>query len=154
MDESSRVPRIIKVPDKKPGVCDSFVELIDLYPTASELCGLEIPERIQGKSLVKTLDDPSYSVRNTAFCVNKGSFLLRTEKWAYIQHKENASGGIQLYDMKKDPKQYTNLAENPEYRKIVENFKERLAHKLKEVRTNDLNIDYTEKMRKKKKSKK
>ena len=55
------------------------------------------------------------SVRNTAFCVNKGSFLLRTEKWAYIQHKENASGGIQLYDMKKDPKQYTNLAENPEY---------------------------------------
>ena len=59
MDESSRVPLIIKVPDKKPGVCDSFVELIDLYPTASELCGLEIPERIQGKSLVKTLDDPS-----------------------------------------------------------------------------------------------
>ncbi|BDS07936.1 iduronate-2-sulfatase [Oceaniferula spumae] len=138
MDESSRVPMIIKVPGKKAAVCDNFTELIDLYPTISELCGLEVPERLQGKSLVKTFDDPTVSVRDMAFCVNGNSFLLRTKKWAYIQHAEDASKGVQLFDMQKDPKQFTNLANKVEYQSIVKDFQVKLKNKLKEVRDNDL----------------
>ena len=138
MDESSRVPLIISVPGKKPAVCDSFTELIDLYPTVAELCGLDVPARLQGKSLVKTLDNPSVSVRDTAFCVNGSSFLLRTDKWAYIQHGKKGEKGLQLFDMKKDPKQYTNLAENPDFAHIVERFKTRLAAKLEDLGNNDL----------------
>ncbi|MCF7734048.1 MAG: sulfatase [Akkermansiaceae bacterium] len=138
MDESSRVPLIIKVPGKKPAVCDSFTELIDLYPTLAELCGLEVPARLQGKSLAKTLDDPAVSVRDTAFCVNNNSFLLRTDKWAYIQHGKNGEKGLQLYDMTKDPKQYTNLANHPEYSEIVAGFEQQLAAKLEDVSRNDL----------------
>ena len=37
-DESAKVPLIISMPGKKPAVCDSFVELLDLYPTLSNLC--------------------------------------------------------------------------------------------------------------------
>ena len=138
MDESSRVPLIIKVPGKKPAVCHSFTELIDLYPTLSELCGLDVPTRLQGRSLAKTLDDPSVSVRDTAFCVNNNSFLLRTEKWAYIQHGKYGELGLQLYDMKKDPKQYTNLAERPGFSTMVADFKKQLAAKLETVSKNDL----------------
>jgi choline-sulfatase len=138
MEESARVPLIIKVPGRKPAVCNSFVELIDLYPTLAELCGLEVPARLQGESLVKTLDDPSVSVREAAFCVNKNSFLLRTEKWAYIQHGEQGELGRQLYDMVKDPKQYTNLAERAEYKSVVAGFEKQLQAKLHEVAQNDL----------------
>ena len=144
-EESARVPLIIKMPGKKPAVCHSFTELIDLYPTIAELAGLEYSEHLQGKSLVKTLDDPDHEVRDMAFCVTQGgkTFLLRTDKWAYIQYDEDAAAGIELFDMEKDPKQFTNLAQDPEYAQVVSGFQEKLKAKLKEIRTNDLGIDYT-----------
>ena len=37
-------------------------------------------------------------------------FLLREDNWSYIQYGENAQNGIELYDMQKDPGQFTNLA--------------------------------------------
>ncbi len=143
-EESVKVPLIIKVPGKKPAICNSFTELIDLYPTISELAGLEFSKNIQGKSLVKTLDDPIQKVRDMAFSVSQGgkSFLLRNEDWAYIQYDEDADAGIELFNMKKDPKQFTNLAQLPEFAPVVAMFKEKLKEKLKQVRVNDLGIDY------------
>lgn len=47
--------------------------------------------------------------------------------------------------MENDPKQYTNLAYNTEYSKIVDEFQQKLRDKLEEVRTNDLGIDYSKK---------
>ena len=143
-EESVRIPMIIKVPGKEPAVCHSFVELIDLYPTIATLSGLQTSKHLQGKSLVKTLDDPEHKVRDMAFSVSQGgkSFLLRTDKWAYIQYDEDAASGIELFDMEKDPKQYRNLAQNPNYSEVVENFQKKLKKKLKEVRSNDLGINY------------
>ena len=146
-EESVRVPLIIKVPGKEPGVCHSFAELLDLYPTVAELAGLETSPHLQGKSLVETLDDPSVEVRDMAFSMNNWrgkTYLLRTKKWAYIQYDEDAGSGIELFDMEYDPKQYNNLADNPQYAEILDKFRERLQKKLKEVRNNDLEKDYTE----------
>jgi len=146
-EESVRVPLIIKVPGKEPGVCNSFAELLDLYPTVAELAGLETSSHLQGKSLVETLDDPSFEVRDMAFSMNNWrgkTYLLRSKKWAYIQYDEDAGSGIELFDMDYDPGQYNNLANNPQYADVVAEFKERLQQKLKEVRTNDLEIDYTD----------
>ena len=143
-EESVRVPLIIKVPGKKPTVCNSFVELLDLYPTISELAGLKTSKHIQGKSFVKTFSNPNHKVREMAFSVTQqgNTFLLRTDKWAYIQYNENASAGIELFDMINDPKQFTNLANNPKYAAIVSSFKKKLTQKLKKVRDNDLEITY------------
>lgn len=139
-EESVRVPMIIKVPGKKPAVCHTFTELVDLYPTLAELAGLKYSKDIQGKSLVKTLSKPTHAVRDEAFSVslNGEAFLLRSKEWAYIQYKEDASKGIELYDMVKDPKQFNNLAKNPGYAKTIQMLQNRLANKLKEVRVNGL----------------
>jgi iduronate 2-sulfatase len=104
------------------------------------LCGLDVPARLQGKDISAMLDHPKHSVRDTAFSVAPSSkgFLLREDKWAYIQYHEDASGGIELFDMVKDPKQYTNLASSPAHRSVLGEFKVKFTAKMKEVRTNDL----------------
>ena len=143
-DESSGVPLIIRVPGGKPAVCGSFVELIDLYPTLAALCGLPAQERLQGEDLSPLLDDPSRSVRDAAFSVApmREGFLLRTDEYAYIQYGEDAAKGIELYDMLKDPRQYRNLANDPDCAATVTEYRERMTEKLRSVRVNDLGITY------------
>jgi len=139
-DESAGVPLIVCVPGKKPAVCHSFVELLDLYPTVSNLCGLEVPGNVQGKDISRMFDDPTHEVRDAAFCVApmRRGFLLREHRYAYIQYGEDASGGVELFDMEEDPKQYTNLAKSPSHRETVERFKTKMGEKLRSVRENDL----------------
>jgi iduronate 2-sulfatase len=139
-DESSMVPLIIRVPGKSPAVCDSLTELLDLYPTVASLCGLEVPARLQGKNIAPMFDNPQHRVRDTAFSVAPSSkgFLLRDDHWAYLQYNEDASNGIELFDVAKDPKQFTNLAAKPEFAAQVTGFKAKLAAKLRAVRDNDL----------------
>lgn len=145
-EESVKVPMIIKVPGKEPAVSHSLTELLDLYPTIAELAGLDYSEDLQGKSLVNILDNPDHSVRDVAFSMHrrggKFSYLLRSDKWAYIQYDEDGEAGMELYDMEIDPQQYNNLAHNPQYEDIVAEFQEKLKQKLKEVRDNDLDIEY------------
>ncbi len=142
-DESAMVPLIIRVPGKKPAVCHSLTELIDLYPTVARLCGLDVPARLQGKDISRMLDDPAHAVRDAAFSVAPSSkgFLLREDRWAYLQYAEDASKGIELFDMKNDPKQYTNLAAKSEFAPEVARLKAKLAAKLQALRENDLGLE-------------
>ena len=142
LEESTRVPLIIHVPGKKPAVCSSFAELLDLYPTLSSLCGLDVPARLQGKDLAPVFDDPSHSVRDAAFSVNGKGFLLREDRWAYIEYGKGGSKGAELFDMEKDPAQFTNLAKRPAHRKTVARLKAKLKAKLEAVRDNDLGLKY------------
>ncbi|MDA7497317.1 sulfatase [bacterium] len=142
-DESAAVPLIISVPGKPAAVCHSLVELLDLYPTLSSLCGLPSQNRLQGKDISSMLDDPKHEVRDAAFSVapmRKG-FLLRDHEWSFIQYEENASGGVELFDLEKDPKQYTNLAHQTEYASQLTKMQEKLRVKLADVRANDLNLN-------------
>ena len=141
-DVSSGVPLIISVPGKEPAVSNSLTELLDLYPTTASLCNLNYPDALQGKDISRLLDDPDHEVREAAFSVapmRKG-FLLRTQEYAYIQYGEDASGGIELFDINSDPGQYANLAMLADHQALVEAFKSKLAFKLLEVRTNDLEL--------------
>jgi iduronate 2-sulfatase len=142
-DESAAVPLIISVPGKQAAVCHSLVELLDLYPTLSRLCGLPSQIRLQGKDISPMLDDPKHEVRDAAFSVApmREGFLLRDHEWSFIQYEEDASGGVELFDLEKDPKQYTNLAHQTEYSSQLTKMQEKLRAKLADVRANDLNLN-------------
>ena len=132
-EESAKVPLIICVPGKKPAVCHSLAELIDLSPTVSQLCGLKIPGNIQGKDISGMFDDPAVKVRDAALSSGKGR-LLRTEKWALLDYGKKG----ELYDMEKDPKQYDNLFGDSNYAETLAELKAKLKAKLSQIGENDL----------------
>ncbi len=131
MEESIRVPLIVSVPGQKSTgtTCSRMVELLDVYPTLAAVAGLEPPDNIQGHSFAELLDNPEADhERRDAFIQVNNGFCLRTENWAYMQYK--GEGAVMLYDMKHDPKQFTNLAGSPEYAVIEKDLKERLAARI------------------------
>jgi arylsulfatase A-like enzyme len=140
-EEAIQTPLIISAPGMKPGQkTDHIVELIDLYPTLSELAGLPQDPDIQGKSLTPLLKDPlaKLSTRD-AFIHVKAGFGLRSGKWSYMWYpadtKRKRNEGFMLYDMQTDPDQYTNLASNPEYKAVKQRLHKRLMQRIKKAKS-------------------
>ena len=129
-EESTRIPLIIHVPGKNAGQTPALSQQIDIYPTLAELCGLPIPEHVQGKSLVAAMDDPSHVVHDAVYCLRgRNDHLLRTDKWAYVRY---GNGDVELYDMHSDPHQFTNLAQSRnDYREVLTKLNAQLEAKLR-----------------------
>lgn len=127
-EEVTRVPLIMRVPRSKPGTSSSIVELVDLFPTACEATGLPIPQGVEGKSLLSVLENPKATVKEAAFSfVGKGT-SMRTSNWAYMKYGD---GSEELYDMKKDPKQFVNLAQSTQHAEVLQSLRKqfRIARK-------------------------
>ncbi len=107
------MPLILSAPGHTPGRSRSLVELVDLFPTLSELAGLAPPPGLQGTSLVPILKDPDAVVKRNALSFVARGTSLRSPGWAYTRY---ADGSEELYDMKADPGQFTNLAALAEHR--------------------------------------
>ena len=60
------------------------------------------------------------------------------------RYGEEAGGGRELFDMARDPGQFTNLADDPSHAATSLAFQNRLKARLQAVRTNDLDINYNE----------
>jgi iduronate 2-sulfatase len=132
-EESARVPMIIAAPNAKaPGKsCDRVAELIDIYPTVAELCGVKLAHAVDGQSLAKHLDDPTLPFKKGAYTqVTRGApkkdgfmgYSVRTERWRYNEWGEGKKG-IELYDHENDPKEHKNLATDPMHVKTIEELK-------------------------------
>jgi choline-sulfatase len=115
-DRSTRVPLIFAGPGIAHGECGRPAELLDLYPTLVELCGLPARTDLEGRSLVPQLKDPTAPREAPAITSHgPGNSAVRTEEWRYIRY---ADGSEELYDMRKDPNEWTNLASRPEHQAV------------------------------------
>ena len=133
-DVGARVPFIVRAPglSKSGATSEAMVELIDVYPTLADLAGLKAPDHLQGASLRPLLGHPdrlgkkkyAYSV------VSRGpklGYALRNQNWRYGKWPD----GEELYDLRKDPQEKSNLAHGKGHKERLEGFRRVLASKQK-----------------------
>ncbi len=117
-ERSTRVPLIFAGPgiDSKAR-SHQPAELLDLFPTLLELSGLPARSDLEGHSLLPQLKDPEAKRPWPAITThNQGNHGIRSERWRYIQY---ADGWEELYDLKNDPNEWNNLADEPRYASIL-----------------------------------
>ncbi|HPE76824.1 MAG TPA: sulfatase [Draconibacterium sp.] len=129
---SIRAPLIISVPGYEQNYgtsCSTITELLDLYPTLVDICGFsdQKPEILQGKSLAGYLKENKPEDKNAfAFTISKGGInaSLRTQKFRYTRWGELAElKNEELYNHELDPEEQFNLADNADYRSILEEMR-------------------------------
>jgi arylsulfatase A-like enzyme len=121
-EDSVRSPLIISAPGAKAKRCDRVVELLDIYPTLVDLCGFDVPAGLAGKSLGPLVADPDTKAweDKAAYTISTGAGeSLRTQRWRYNLWG-GGKKGVELYDHDNDPGEFTNLADDEEYRGVVE----------------------------------
>jgi uncharacterized sulfatase len=135
-EESARVPLIVSAPGMKARgrACARLVELVDLYPTLADLCGLPAPSALEGCSFRPLLDDPEMAWKEAAYTqVRRGSgeeifmgYAVRTERYRYIEW-DGGKKGAQLYDHQADPQELVNLAADPAQAAVIARLKQLLS---------------------------
>ena len=104
---------------KKGLYINRIVSSIDIYPTLMELCGVKIPFKTDGKSLVPLMENASIiEWENISFGYFRKGISLRTERYRLSKYFREEEPVIELYDHDTDPYENRNIA--AENKKIVE----------------------------------
>lgn len=110
--EATRLPLMVRVPGVTTTRQESqrVVNLMDLYKTLIDLCGLPKNADIDGRSFAPLLRDPKLPWEFPTMTVNGlGNASIRDERWYYIRYED---GTEEFYDMQADPMQWNNLAQS------------------------------------------
>lgn len=136
-EESMSTPLIMRLPKgyDKRGEISQLVQNIDYAPTFLELAGAEIPEDIQGISLLPLLHGEEPDNWRTSLYYHyyeypaehmvKKHYGVRTERYKLI-HFYNSPGHWELFDLQVDPNEMNNIYGQPETEQITKELKQEL----------------------------
>lgn len=144
-----KVPIIIRHPDQsnRGGQTKGITELVDLFPTICDIANIEVPEYMQGTSLVPLMEDPELEWKSAAFSQfhrrpkvsadgkRYMGYSMNTAEYHYIEwytwnHKTGTRGELQeveLYDRLNDKYETVNIAAKPELAEVRKELSVQLA---------------------------
>jgi arylsulfatase A-like enzyme len=123
-DEATHCLLMIRAPGLTPSgtVCERFVSLQDIYPTLADLCGIQPPQYLDGRSLRPLLANPKAPWDSSAItCLSDktkpdvGYITLRNHLGRYIRYID---GQEEFYDAR-DPHEWSNKINNPKYAPVI-----------------------------------
>ena len=151
-EESDRVPFIVRVPGvTKPGLkSDAVVNLLDMYPTLVELCGLPANPENEGRSFAPALKDPGLVWNRPALTTYNYQNHSVTDGRYRFTYYGSKGGAEELYDHATDPLEHRNLASLPEAKEIIARLRVALpAHDEPNSPNNNLSSDEKKELAKK-----
>lgn len=152
MNIDTNIPFIFSHPDGFKGKTNNkVVEALNIYPTLADLCGLDIPEHIEGKSLrpllMKTketfIDDYAYTIwpeKRKKFNETVMGYSIKTDKYNYVEWVRLSTGKIvekEFYNRENDPNETINVIEEKRYESIISKLEKQL-----EIRKQNTDLDF------------
>ncbi len=161
-EESIRIPLIVYDPrlkrEDRPRRVEQMALAIDIAPTLLDLCGLQVPEPMQGRTLAPLMRGEEIDWRDDFFLENMfmGQHYpriegVRSRAFKYLRYFDKArdqhhchalTASIkgeppiyeELYDLKQDPQERTNLAGDPKYAEVLDQLRRRCQTLVTEAR--------------------
>ncbi len=138
-EQGARTPLVIASPiTRGRGSTRRIVEFVDIYPTLTDLAGIDSPQGLQGRTLRPLLDDPlaswdSFAITqvlrpaDSRLAEPTMGCSIRTQRYRYTEWAEGRDG-VELYDHQSDPGEFNNLAteRSPQITQTIEELSTRL----------------------------
>ena len=141
-EETIKIPFIIS----GPGIAadersDLLISPVDIMPTLCSLCSVSVPKTVEGMDLAEAVSGKDNAPEQDAvltmnFSNGYGTLKegrqwrgIRTKTHSYVRHFD---GRTELYDLKNDPLQMNNLADDPASEPIFQGLEKTLGEKLAE----------------------
>jgi N-acetylglucosamine-6-sulfatase len=142
MEESIRIPMVISYPGhiKKGDTVTQLVSNIDMAPTILDYAGIHMPNQMQGKSMRNLFEGDKSDWRKSIFYEYWVDLVhsiptmtaVRTDRYKLVQYPE-INDLDELYDLKTDPNELTNLATSSQHSKLHHQMKQLLNQEKKEI---------------------
>lgn len=132
-ERDTKTVLMIKLPGvENQKVSTKPVQLLDMYPTILDVCGLQPNRMNEGHSLVPLIENPKDKdwahVAITSY--GKDNVAIAGERFRLIQYEDNSR---ELYDLKKDPNEWDNLAGQKKYKKVISRLQQHIPPKQAEL---------------------
>jgi arylsulfatase A-like enzyme len=124
------VPLVIAGPGIPHGRTAAFAYLMDLFPTFVSLAGAKSPDGVDGLDLTPVLRGENPAVRDGAYLAYRDCMRSFSDgRWKLIRYP--LVDRTQLFDLEKDPRELTNLADQPEHTETLRRLQARLGAEMK-----------------------
>ena len=129
-EESIHLPLIIRTPEGDQGRRRQLCSQVDIAPTMLDYLEIEVPERMQGRSLRSFIDDSQAEGPEVVFSEYNGNVCVAWCQRAAIgeryKYKWSEDGTRELYDLQEDPGELTNLSGDPALADVEQHLREEL----------------------------
>jgi len=164
-DSAYRIPLIIHVPGQSPKIIEEMTESVDVSPTILDWLGAEIPTNWNGRSLLPIIENIKPNLKPRDFVVFEFDFrenyfssfvenkelapeecslsVIRTQEWKYVHFP---SLPCMLFNLKNDPFEQVNLANQDQYMNIQNDLLSKLfSHRMRHAERQLSNIKLSSK---------
>ena len=141
-EQATRSPMILSIPDVDGQKISTPSSFVDIFPTLSDLAGIELPSHLEGNNLAPLIKGKESRIAKYAVSqYRRGEqimgYAIRSDRYRFVKwiqrdyrnsppYNSGKTIATELYDYEKDPNETVNQANETEYQQIVEEHEEYL----------------------------